>query len=276
MVTRAEKVMINQVKTTIFIAFICIVLVLGIFGFAISNSTIPPNQNKEGLSTSGNSLNETIPFAEKTPSSLLNETNSNNTEPFDIQPKSNASVILNEFYLEEPEVFPIQPDPRYTFLVYQHGSNYVAFNGRDGEIAFKHSNASILLNTTIQAAGDSVFIGNGIYQIDATVFIAKSNITIIGESRDGTILRATPNLASESILMIYNFDGKNKIENIELAYMTLDGTNMPTYTNVNQKGIRGLLNGNAYNISIHDLKVINTKATGLIFMTAGVFSLRNI
>ncbi len=115
---------------------------------------------------------------------------------------------------------------------------------------------------TASAHKGTVFIPNGIYYLslsnirDGELFV-RSNVTIEGESRTGTILKRYPStLGFDVVLDNYNTDGDS---NIVIRNLTIDGNESSAVDDSSQLGISFHY---AYNVTIENVTVKNIMGTG--------------
>ena len=112
------------------------------------------------------------------------------------------------------------PEASYSYMISMDGSVCKAKNGSTGQIDYSGTDASTVIQSTINDStdGENIFIKTGVYEI-LTSILVKSNVGITGAGRKNTILRR---IADVPILRFYEKDGisenqeNNLIENIGL------------------------------------------------------------
>jgi len=112
------------------------------------------------------------------------------------------------------------PEASYSYMISMDGSVCKAKNGSTGQIDYSGTDASTVIQSTINDStdGENIFIKTGTYEI-LTSILVKSNVGITGAGRKNTILRR---IADVPILRFYEKDGisenqeNNLIENIGL------------------------------------------------------------
>jgi parallel beta-helix repeat protein len=103
------------------------------------------------------------------------------------------------------------PEQTASYIIWKDGSTYYAKNGHTGQIDYSGSDASTVIQTTINAltSGGEIFIKSGEYQAQLNL-VDKQNIIIRGEGGDyeqsrGTIIKAPDNLNDHLV----KIDGTN-------------------------------------------------------------------
>ncbi len=83
--------------------------------------------------------------------------------------------------------------------------------------------AAFILTLQTAEPGDKIFLPNGVYDMGETVLtqIAKNNISIIGESMEGTIIKNAPDFRNEGIATTATILIPNNIENTYMQDLTL-------------------------------------------------------
>src|SRR5262249_24524847 len=114
------------------------------------------------------------------------------------------------------------------------------------------------INNAINAAsafpGTTVTMSTGTYRVSSQI-IAKSDVSLVGERKDATILQRVGNSTTPLFLA-------DHVSNVELANFTLDGNNLTRPSD-------GIYASTASNLNFHDLAVRNI-ATSNVFGPHGV------
>ena len=124
-----------------------------------------------------------------------------------------------------------------SYIVWRNGSTYYARNGTTGEIEFKSTNASWVIQQSVDklSNGGEIYIKHGIYNISNKITIWHHGIRIVGEGRGqrltsppidyNTILRFTTDI-SDGLFKIYDDDatpGSDYICWVEISNIDIDG-----------------------------------------------------
>jgi len=145
-----------------------------------------------------------------------------------------------------------RPYNAFDYIIFKDGNVVKVKNGRTGKIDFKDTDATVVIHNAIDALvnGGRILIKAGEYNIIYSISLGgKSNITIEGEGKGVTILKA-----SEDILNIFR-QVDNGISNVKFRNMTVDGNDLANIVMYFQ--------GNAKNVAIENCEVKNS-ATGFV------------
>jgi parallel beta-helix repeat protein len=141
-------------------------------------------------------------------------------------------------------------------------------NGRDDKDDTKAIQNCI--DSVAKKGGGIVYIPNGTYIVSrpsarAIVLQARSNVSLIGQSRNGTIIKLAPHQREFSWILLLT-----AVDSINIRNLTLDGsvnqqidTTKPiSYSNPDQH-LAGMFLDNAAHVKISNCKLVNTGGDGI-------------
>lgn len=107
-----------------------------------------------------------------------------------------------------------------SYVIWTDGSTYYRRNGSTGEVS-SGTNASQIMNNVIGTGGVTLFLKNGIYNLDSSILIQNRGTWIIGENRENTIL----NLQHDNIYGIKIQGLSNEVMGeIKISNLHINGT----------------------------------------------------
>jgi hypothetical protein len=171
-----------------------------------------------------------------------------------------------------------------SYIVYTNRTNYYAENGQTGEIISGTDATAVIqsvINRVAGLGGGTVFIKSGVYIVDTILIQGVSNVAIIGEGRNTKLIAK----GSDTIVFkIGDRSNKSRVSNnIEIAYLYIDGSNQATETNYPEDNDRRFgievasPDGSASGIKLHHLYIYNTGSDSIyIYGPADVLVAYNI
>ena len=131
-----------------------------------------------------------------------------------------------------------------------------SFVGNDGTEDFADIQAAI---DALPPQGGVVYVKSGIYDLDGKTIVVRSNLTLIGDGIDKTIIRLYPTQHSEQKYIQDGITSVSDIDNLTIENLTLTQNLMP----VNNHGCIFLRGGQNNNITIRDFKAIGGSGVGI-------------